>query len=342
MKKTTVIVAAYNSGQTIVRCIDSILNQTYKNLEILIVDDESTDDTHDICAQHYARRGNIRFISVPHAGVSTVRNKGLDYASGDYVMFVDADDYVKPDYVEKMVTSLETEDGCDMCICSYERVIYNSYYPIKSLQKPGIISRDRYLLDTLSDPGHHYFGVIWNKIFRNGIIQKNNIRFHQDITLGEDFVFSLEYLKYARKVNVLEDRLYLYCYHSWNTLSRIQEKRLWDCENEMNNRDRIFDKYLDVMNYAGLYETKRKRIYHYWIVFYLRQTYDLKMDYRWTQEKKSLWKKEMLRNENIKKALKIYKRPEVAAEYLAYCITQTGKNSIKRIIKLIKTGKREV
>lgn len=334
MNLVTVIVPAYNSGRTIERCIKSLLDQTYEAKEIIIVDDESTDNTAEIC-KRYEGISCLKYFKAPHGGVSKVRNLGLQKATGKYVMFVDADDYVKDTFLEKMVAALEGEN-CDMCICNYLRVVYNDCYPIKSLQRSGIESRDRYLIDTLKDPGHHYFGVIWNKIFKTEIIRKFDIRFRNDITLGEDFVFSLEYLRYAQKVNVIDDKLIYYCYQNFNTLSRVQEKKLSDCEKEMANRNLIYETYVDVMKQAGLFDEYKKKINRYWIVFYLRQKYDLMAKYKWSKEDKDLWMKEILDNDNVIAALKIYKKPEITAQYAYYIATQTSKNMIKAMIKIAK------
>lgn len=335
MNQVSVIVPAYNSGRTIERCIKSLIGQTYDAKEIIIVDDGSTDNTPNIC-QKYEQKGELKYYKATHGGVSKVRNLGLSKATGEYVMFVDADDYVKDTFLEKMVDALESADA-DMCICKYLRVVYNDQYPIKNLQKSGIIDRNKYLIDTLKDPGHHYFGVIWNKIFKTDIIRKNNIRFRSDITLGEDFVFSLEYLLHAKKINVIDDKLIYYCYQDSNTLSRIKEKKITDCENEMTNRNHIYETYVNVMNKAGLYSKYEKLINRYWIVFYLRQKYDLISNYKWSIEEKKLWMQEILDNGNVKAALRIYKKPEITAQYMYYIVTQTTKNMLKAVIKKVKS-----
>ncbi|SHI13347.1 Glycosyl transferase family 2 [Butyrivibrio fibrisolvens DSM 3071] len=334
MNLVTVIVPAYNSGRTIERCIKSLLEQTYKEKEIIIVDDGSSDNTPVICKRYEGIPGFKYFKSV-HGGVSKVRNLGLEKATGKYVMFVDADDYAKDTFLEKMVDALEGGD-CDMCICNYLRVVYNDCYPIKSLQKRGIVTRNKYLIDTLRDPGHHYFGVIWNKIFKTEIIRNNSIRFRNDITLGEDFVFTLDYLRYASKVNVIDDKLIYYCYQSVNTLSRVQEKKISDCEKEMANRNLIYETYVDVMKRVGLFEKYKKKINRYWIVFYLRQKYDLMAKYKWSLEDKKLWMKEILSNDNVKNSLRLFKKSEITMQYAYYIVTQTTKNVIKAVIKTAK------
>lgn len=335
MKLVSIIVPAYNSINVIDRCITSLLKQSYEDIEIIIVDDESTDETGSLCVDYERNYNNVKYYPIMHGGVSAVRNVGLEHATGDYVMFADADDYVSPEFVYKMVSAIEANDECDMAVCSYERVVYGGLYPIRSLQNPGIRSRDEYLMDTLRDPGHHYFGVLWNKIFKNSIIKSKGLRFKTDITLGEDFVFSLNYLKSASKVNVINDRLYYYCYQQQDTLSRVHAKNIADCEAEMNNRNKIFVNYLDSMESAGLYEKTKKRIYHYWIVFFIRQLYSLKHEYEWSEADKINWKKEMRVNANITKTLKIYKRHEVQTDYAIFACKQAVKYLIKKACRKI-------
>lgn len=339
-EKVSIIVPVFNSSRYIDRCINSLISQTYENIEIIIVDDESTDETISKCSKFASIYSFIKFYPISHSGISSVRNTGLNHVTGDYIMFVDGDDYVKNNYVESMVNAIKSAPGCDMAICSYDRVIYDRLYPIKNLQNTGIISKNRYLINTLKDPGHHYFGVVWNKIFKSRLITDNNITFSKDITLGEDFVFSLNYLKYAENVNVIVDKLYYYCYHHNNTLSRITNKSISDCESEMSNRNKIFSNYIDSMEAAGLYDKYKKHIYHYWIVFYIRQNYSLREEYGWSSSDTDKWIREMLQNTNIIKALDLYSKRRVRVEFLLYFITQSSKNFIKKTIRFINRKKR--
>ncbi|WP_408071380.1 glycosyltransferase family 2 protein [Butyrivibrio sp. JL13D10] len=336
MKLVSIIVPAYNCISSIERCIISLLGQSYEKIEIIIVDDGSTDGTGDKCLNMALGDKRIKFYSVEHRGVSEVRNEGLRHASGEYIMFADADDYVKNSFVMQMVAALEADPDCDMAVCNYERVVYGGLYPIRTFTDDGMISKEDYLIQTLKDPGHHYFGVLWNKIFKRSIISENAISLKKDITLGEDFVFSLNYLKFAAKVNIINDKLYFYCYQKNDTLSRIINKSLKDCENEMHNRNKIFDNYVETMKKAGLYDRMKKRIYHYWIVFLVRQRYSLNAEYRWKREEKHFWIRKMHENTNIKTALTIYKRGEVQLEYMAFAIVQTIKNIMKKTLKSIK------
>ena len=341
MKLVSIIIPAYNCEQDVRRCIDSLLKQTYKNIDITIYDDGSTDSTASICRKLSEDHSEVTFESVEHRGVADVRNYGLKRAKGDYIMFVDSDDYVKESYVEHMVSAIEEDPECDLAICSYDRIIYGGEYPIISLIKPGIMSRDQYLIGTLEDPGHHYFGVLWNKIFKRNIIIENGLEFQRDISLGEDFVFSLNYLKYAKKVNVINDILYYYCYQTRDTLSRIKDKSISDCRSELSNRNKIFINYVSVMKSSGLYNRYKKRIYDYWIVFLTRQKYSLITEYRWSPEDKKAWEREIVENSFIKKAISFYGQKEIAVKFFKYSITQTVKNIAKKTVLFFRIRRQE-
>ena len=119
-KLVTIAIASYNNSQYIERCVDSVINQTYKNIEVLIVDDGSTDDTKAVC-EPYHKDNHICFVSKENGGLSSVRQMALDLATGDYICFIDADDYLADTYVESMLQKMLI-DKSNVCVCSTEFV----------------------------------------------------------------------------------------------------------------------------------------------------------------------------------------------------------------------------
>lgn len=113
----SIIVPVYNAEKYLNRCISSLLNQTYYNLEIILVNDGSTDNSKKICKNAAKNDSRIKLINSVNEGVSLARNKGLKEANGDYISFVDSDDYVEPDYVEKMLLTLKSKK-VDIVYCS--------------------------------------------------------------------------------------------------------------------------------------------------------------------------------------------------------------------------------
>ena len=127
--KVSIIIPVYNGENTIKRCLDSVLKQTYDNLQIIVIDDGSTDDTHNICKAYSKKDERILFLTCENFGVSNARNICLDNATGDYVCFLDSDDYIDCDTISDMVSAVS---GFDMVICGFVREDYKSGVLIKS------------------------------------------------------------------------------------------------------------------------------------------------------------------------------------------------------------------
>ncbi len=332
----SVIVPAWQSEKTIGRCLDSLWNQTFADIEIIVVDDGSTDSTREAVRKAADIDSRIQYHYQDNKGVSAARNLGIEKASGKYLMFLDADDYVRKDFVEKLVRVMTRIDGCDMAVCSYDRKIHGCLVPVERLIRGGKRSCKRYLEETLIDPGHHYFGVVWNKIFRMEIIRKHNIRFREEITLGEDFVFSLDYLFFADSVYVINDREVVYCYQQKSSLSRIFTKKPDDCRDEMNNRNKIFKVYMKTLEQIGVAQKYRKKMYQYWIMFEIHQMYGLKHEYDWDNDVKKSWKKEIMANPFIREAHRFFSDREVASLYRRYALGQAVRRRIKKAMTIFE------
>jgi glycosyltransferase involved in cell wall biosynthesis len=199
--EVSIIVPVYNSEKFIYRCIDSILAQTFTNFECIFNDDGSTDKSSAIC-ENYSKSDN-RFIVIhqENSGVSATRNKGLEIARGKYICFVDSDDYVKNNMLEKLVSAMNSSQA-DVVCCGY---IENNKVCIPS-------GEDFILSNTRTIQIIHYlemrqaFGFVWNKLFRRTILDINAIRFAVSTKFGEDMLFNLEYFRHV-KMDYLHDNL---------------------------------------------------------------------------------------------------------------------------------------
>ncbi len=331
----TIIVPVYNAEQYLGRCIDSLLTQSYSEsdkLNILVIDDGSSDNTRLIGERYADKCSNVTYIRTDHVGVSAARNYGLELATGKYVMFADGDDYAQKDFVSKMVHELEADDDIIMAVCRYNRIIWDRSYRVETLISPGIRTSREYLTDTLKNPGHHYFGVVWNKIFRLDIIRELGLTFKEYITLGEDFVFSLEYLRHSGQVSVINDKLYNYCYGHISSLSRVMQKTIEDCQNEMQNRKYIFEEYITSFKNEGIYSKYESIIYRYWIVFHNRQLYSCRHEYEWQREDITRWINQLENDELIIRAKKIVPSTYIKRHYCTFAMDQFVKRIIKSIL----------
>lgn len=304
MGRVSVIVPVYNGETYIGRCIDSIINQTYRDLEIIIVDDGSHDDTYEICKGYEQQDDRITVYRRENEGVSAARNYGLQKATGTYVQFVDADDYLKKSTTKLLCRKMEKENA-GMVVCSYMRLIGRFAIPSDFLELPGNYTAKEYLIHTLKDPGHHYYGVVWNKLYRNDVIKKQKIQFRRDVTLGEDFIFNLEYMQCVKKISVILGNLYYYNNVNGNSLSRQNQKDIDICRDELYNREKIYDYYVEIFQKNLLYEVYRPKMEDYWLKFYVRQLHYLKgLADGWATEEKEVWLKEVTEHVYISQALK--------------------------------------
>ncbi len=337
MKKdlVSIIIPVYNCIPYIKKCIISILKQSYKELEILILDDASTDGSAELCDDFQKKDSRIQVFHLEKHNVSAVRNYGLSKATGEYVLFVDGDDEVKPQMVEILVKEMN-ESQVDMVVCNYLKKLKPMLIVSNSFQdRPGIYEKNEYLKRTIQDAGHHYYGVVWNKLYRHSIIKDHNICFCEDVCLGEDFIFNMDYWKQIDSISVISNKLYVYSRLEKRSLSKQTNPRLSDCEKELANRRKIYAHYVELMKYTGLYETYKKDIEYYWIVFYVRQLGQMRMYQKgWNYEQKLYWKKQMQEDDMIHAVTKKYSEKELEDKIRHFVKQSRVKVYIKRMMKI--------
>ena len=304
MKKgcVSVIVPVYNQEHCIEACLNSIICQSYSDLQIIVVDDGSSDRTGSIIDQISQKDRRIEVYHVKNQGVSNTRNYGLFRVKGEYVQFVDADDRLDRHMIGRFV-SIMNRQKADMVICNYIKQFQRIYLPNRVMERPGRYTASQYLTNTLCDPGHHYYGVVWNKLYRADLIAANNLRFQSDITLGEDFVFNIKYWQNCDSVYVDWRYMYLYSKVREFTLSNIKLKKLENCISELENRKKIYDVYYEAIKRIDGHKDTEEKLWRYWIIFYVRQKYGLKYEYlSWNASERKCWHDMICRDENIRRA----------------------------------------
>lgn len=228
----SVIIAVYNGERFIEKCIKSLVNQKYPNIEIIVVDDGSTDQTHNICMR-FADADQILLITVPNEGVSHARNIGITNARGKYITFVDSDDYVEDNYIEVLVNNLEKYQA-DISVCNYNYVINNCFHPISFPQKfTGELDRKTFLEGLIKNC---YRGFLWNKMFRMNQIKnfEYSIKLDESIAICEDLLFVISLSEHCKKIYVDNRPLYNYiqiassAYNCEFNESRLTEIKAYD------------------------------------------------------------------------------------------------------------------
>lgn len=217
MPKISVIVPVYRAKDVLCRCVESILMQSYTDFEVILVDDGSPDDSGFICDSWAKRDSRIKVIHKENGGVSSARNTGIDASGGDWLAFIDADDYVDGEYLERLL-----REESDLTICGmqtenqYGQPLYTTaYHPRRFDSEPDYtwLYENRMLYSP------------YCRLFRGRVVRNHNIRFPAGVSWGEDGMFTVDYLRYVSSVAVLEYVGYHYVKYADNTSLSTKVRR---------------------------------------------------------------------------------------------------------------------
>lgn len=220
----SIIIPVYNAEKYLKRCIDSILSQSFKKYEIILVNDGSTDNSLHICSSYAILYNNVLLVSQRNSGVSSARNKGLSHAMGEYVMFVDSDDYMLPGMCEMMVNKLESSNA-DCVICGTTETWGGLWAPAEDVDYGDLpaFKKDfvKHLKTELLSPP-------WNKIYKRALITKN---FDTSVSFGEDLMFNLDYFNNCNKISFVTEAPFYHEKANENSLvNRVYLSRLSEIE----------------------------------------------------------------------------------------------------------------
>ena len=204
-KLVSVIIPVYNAEKFLEDSINSVINQTYKNIEIILVDDGSDDGSASICKSFCEKDVRVKYFYKANGGASSSRNYGIEKAEGYYITFVDSDDKMICNCVERMVEATESTQS-DLCVCGYE--VLKAGGKMENPAPSDIISGQKNIANYFSK--HFLKGVtssVWGKLYKKEMIYK---KFNTDFIMGEDILFNLEYIRNISKCCVIEECLYQY------------------------------------------------------------------------------------------------------------------------------------
>lgn len=281
----SIIVPVYNVQNSVARCLESICAQTWKNIEIILINDGSKDESLAVCESFRAKDPRVVLVDKENSGVSDTRNCGLTLAQGEYVQFVDSDDYIEPDFTERLVTAAE-ENHADLVISPYWMVIpYNSTKTGSTLEnlqenlgiepekKPdeiheygflpeGIYDRDTFARRLMDMPASFFYSVLWNKLYRRDLLMDNHLQFTSEVRWAEDLVFNLDYILCAKVFVSIPTPGYHYvqnaqsiCHTQINPASIVQ------------NKLQVFDYYKKMYTKLGMYEEIQPKLRRFLFAF---------------------------------------------------------------------------
>lgn len=310
----SVIIPVFNAEKFIEYTINSVLNQTYKNFELIIINDGSTDSSHNICKQYYEKYENIIYIEKENTGVSDTRNFGLNIATGEYILFLDADDILPNNTLEIFNNKILTK--------KYNVIFGNHFYLFgdkiverKSRITPGLYNYSQ-LKNKLLDDGTLtgiLFGSVCGACYKKEVISENNILFNKNVSVNEDGLFNIKLLFNLSDILVIDDCVYLY--RQWKdkkTMELHRDFRFDNCDKEIIS---FLESKNEIVNYDRQLKCRKVSI-----IF---------------------WNALRIKNTNVsffymrKYILKLFKEPYLkeTLKYLDY----SNMNKYKRVIcKLIK------
>ena len=229
MCKISVIVPVYNAEKYLSRCIDSILNQTYKDFELILINDGSKDKSIDILRKYENIDNRIKVIDNSNNGVSKTRNIGIRLAQGEYIQFIDSDDFIDENMFEYNINTVEQENA-DIVMTGFYLDIESKKgidTALQTFEKSISIGAKDIARNLINRLNGTYINSPVNKLYKKSIIVDNNILMNENIDLGEDLIFNLEYMKYCQSVVFSDKCYYHYCMKAEDNLTaRFREDKL--------------------------------------------------------------------------------------------------------------------
>ena len=259
-KLVSVIIPVHNVEEYLEQCLDSVISQTYHNLEIILINDSSTDKSGDICKKYQSKDNRIKYFETDFKSAGKNRNFGIKKSTGAYIVFFDSDDYVEEDMIEKLYLQIEKSNS-DAVFCAYT----NEYKNSKEIVYQGSESENIFDYAQIKNEliyNSIYVGsyktklplyAVWNGMYKLEIINKNQIEFlDENDIFSEDSVFNFEYLTKCKRVSVINDALYIHRMFNQNSICNIYNERY-------NKIDDWYNKILDLAkeNKLNIANTKK-------------------------------------------------------------------------------------
>lgn len=264
--KYSTIIPVFNAEKTLRRCLDVLLQQDYQDVELLLINDGSTDGSESICREYSHRDPRIRVFSQENHGVSSARNLGLQKATGEYILFVDSDDYVEPDYFAKLDKILASGDS-ELVFLSY-RLVGEKTYTV-SMQDEDLVPYEEIPELVAEFLRNQKLNALWSKVFLRRVLKERHLRFDETLDIDEDVNFIFSYILGIKRLRLSADVLYNTTLDNPDSLTR--RKRDYLCEqlhkagllrkdilkaSSLEHKSKVtVEKALDWLYYRGVYSS---------------------------------------------------------------------------------------
>lgn len=335
----SIIVPVYNIADHLDRMVTAILNQSYKKIEVLLINDGSTDNSLELCQDFKKQDDRIKVFDQANSGVSVARNRGIQESNGEYLFFFDGDDYVENDIIETMVKNISPK--IDMVVCGI--TIHNNYLA-NQVELRGIKESEKMI--SMEELAYNYWeyyklGVInspCNKLFRKKQINQYQLNFPEGIKMGEDAYFNLSYLAHSSKIKIIQKPLYHYFIYSEQSSKRINTDHYQMMVINFKKIKSFINQFHGFENPNTLAEFNYQ--------FYREVLYSIKLIYRskeYNKNEKKKYLREMLnRNHDIERVrpqkvedyflLPLFKKKAISILHFTFRITEQIKLVIKKVM----------
>lgn len=257
MPFVSLIIPLYNAEKYIRRCLDSAMQQTFSDMEIIVVNDGSEDSSLEICREYEKLDSRFCIIDKENTGVSDSRNRAIDLAKGEYLQFLDSDDWLAPDATESLVYAAK-KHNCDLVIADFYRVDSAVFTEKQHIRERGLLTREQYAEYMMQEPADFYYGVLWNKLYRRSIIEEYQIRMNLELRWCEDFLFNLSYIRHAIRFTAIQTPIYYYMKRKGSIVSSD-----WKKANAVLLKFQLLKEYKELYQSMNLYEENKLRINAY-------------------------------------------------------------------------------
>lgn len=252
--KVSVVISVYNVEQYLEKCLQSVCDQTLKDIEIIVVNDGSTDNSMDIISEFVAKDERVISVDKCNGGVSSARNAGIDAAKGEYIIHIDGDDWIDKEYLEAVYNKAKKFD-LDVVVTDFFFAYQNGdrfYQNDAFADENCIITGKEYIEEYVS---HLYAPGVWNKLFARSLYYENNIRYPLNIDLGEDLATAMRLYFFAGKVGKVSVAYYNY-YQRGNSLNKVKigEKQLREIINVFDIIENVYKADWKMVGILHLYK----------------------------------------------------------------------------------------
>ena len=283
----SIVVPIYNVELYLKRCIESIQRQTYSNIEIILVNDGSTDESGNICEEYAKADKRIKVIHKKNSGPSESRNIGIDTATGIYIAFIDADDFIHEEFVEKLHT-LAKKNHAEIVICNYLRGKEEDFEKCNRQNKTEVIVYESTeMLQNWHGQYKHLETVIWNKLYKRDLFEKNRIRYPIDCISGEDVQITHLLVAGAKRIAITNEVLYYYYRNNKSITSNVSKEKV--AVNEASQRRRLT--FFLENGYEEAYERMLIKLQKYYMLMYCKLCDDITFKKGLKQKFKEQYKK---------------------------------------------------